>query len=1194
MTRRSGAAARGLAATLTLLVLVVGLPLALYRFGGSPLPRRLPSMHQITAGLLHRDTGTVFLAAVRDVSWGAWALFTAAVLAETMALLRGRRAPRLRIGGLQGFAAQLVTLAAMTFSNPVSSVLAAAPAAPVVLAASPGAHAGPASTGPASTLAPVVTLTALDQPAAPAAPAAPAVAGQNQAADGQGKNMAAFQAVVVRPGDCLWTIAEHYLGAGDRFPEIAELNSGHSMGHGEVFRDPAIIQPGWVLQLPGPPGPAAGRQPAPGHPVHHPGHPSRHHPLRHPHRGAGASPSGPASGALPPPYRTSSPGPGAHRKPVEVTTVASQQEVPPLAVFGAGMLAGGVVVSLARLRHRQRQNRRPGRRIPLPASAPVVQAEQRLRTAAPAVPPAPALRAALAGLGTGLTASGQQLADIAGIHLRASAMELLLAAPSSEPPPPPFTIPGGRQGMAWLLPLPAPEPPGPPGGRGDLLPGLLTAGAADGGGYLLADLEHLRVTVVDGPSQLAGRVLATAAAELATSELAGWYDLILVGYDELEVAGGRATACETLDEALDLLAAKAVTLQRRLRDGGAVDVRYRRITEPDDEDWSLTLLVSKVPPNEAQLAFLSDISAEPGGIAALVAADPDGGSAAAAPSVFALAADPDRPGGILARITPLQLQVRPQVLTSADYEAIISLFETAAATGDVAAGEPPYDGSAWSAAITPQSWPDWDEADDTDPGRGSSDWDPADAGIDADGAHPDGAYPDPFDPDPDAGLAELGWDPDVPAADPASPGWDPAVPGWDPAQDPDLAADWDPVPPRLPGPAPGAARPARLADRRPAGRAAQRGPRARPRRAARQGRAAQPQRARGRPGHRDFRRGRAGRRGSRRGTAGRQVGLPGGLDPASGGALAGDGPPGRAEGSGRPLSPVLASDGDRAGPARPGRPDAAGPAASRAGEGTGRVASPPAPDRASLRIGILGSFTVNGSAGALLPAQSQLILALALNSPVGLSNAQLGTLLGADPDHPKPSDSLRQLITRTRRQLGRAPDGREWVVHLGGGQYALHPEARFDWSEFSALAERGLAHRDRASLRDALALVRGQPFTGCYHWWLDLAFAETVRAQIVDVADLLASLDLAAGDPSASARAARAGLAGDVSAEQLWRALMRAEHATGNLSGVREAWTHCLTVISDIAPGGEPHPDTAALYRDLLSHPPARSAPLSP
>jgi len=781
MTRRSGAAARGLAATLTLLILVVGLPLALYRFGGSPLPRRLPTMHQITAGLMHRDTGTVFLGAVRDVSWGAWALFTVAVLTETLALLRGRRAPRLRIGGLQGFAAQLVTLAAMTFSNPVSSVLAAAPAAPVVLAASPGAHAG--------TLAPVITLTALDQPAVRGAPAAPAAAGQNQAADGQGKNMAAFQAVVVRPGDCLWTIAEHHLGAGDRFPEIVELNSGHAMGHGEVFRDPAIIQPGWVLQLPGPPGPGSGSQPAPGHPVHHPGHPSRHHPLRHPHRGADPSLPGPASGALPPPYHTSSPGPGAHRKTVEVTTVSAQQEVPPLAVFGAGMLAGGVVVSLARLRHRQRQNRRPGRRIPLPASAPVVQAEQRLRTAVPTVPPAPALRAALAGLGAGLTASGQQLADIAGIHLRASAMELLLAAPSSEPPPPPFTIPGGRQGMAWLLPLPAPEPPGPPSGRGDLLPGLLTAGAADGGGYLLVDLEHLRVTVVDGPARLADRVLATAAAELATSELAGWYDLILVGYDELEAAGGRATACETLDEALDLLAAKAVTLQRRLGDGGAVDVRYRRITEPDDEDWSLTLLISKVPPNEAQLAFLSDISAEPGGIAALVAAGPGGGSAAAAPSVFALAGDPDRPGGVLARITPLQLQVRPQVLTSADYEAIISLFEIAAAPGDVAAGEPPYDGAAWSSAVMPQSWPDWDEADDTGPGQGSSDWDPADAELDG-----GEAYPDPFDPDPDAGLAELSWDPADAELDAAGLDGGEAYPGpFDPDPGAGLAElSWDP------------------------------------------------------------------------------------------------------------------------------------------------------------------------------------------------------------------------------------------------------------------------------------------------------------------------------------------------------------------------------------------------------------------
>src|SRR5258708_36989425 len=76
----------------------------------------------------------------------------------------------------------------------------------------------------------------------------------------------------------------------------------------------------------------------------------------------------------------------------------------------------------------------------------------------------------------------------------------------------------------------------------------------------------------------------------------------------------------------------------------------------------------------------------------------------------------------------------------------------------------------------------------------------------------------------------------------------------------------------------------------------------------------------------------------------------------------------------------------------------------------------------SLRIGILGSLTVNGQAGALVPAQSQLIVALALHRN-GLSNARLRSLLGADAGHPKPADSLRQLIARTRRALARPPDG---------------------------------------------------------------------------------------------------------------------------------------------------------------------------
>jgi hypothetical protein len=53
---------------------------------------------------------------------------------------------------------------------------------------------------------------------------------------------------------------------------------------------------------------------------------------------------------------------------------------------------------------------------------------------------------------------------------------------------------------------------------------------------------------------------------------------------------------------------------------------------------------------------------------------------------------------------------------------------------------------------------------------------------------------------------------------------------------------------------------------------------------------------------------------------------------------------------------------------------------------------------------------------------------------------------------------------------------------------------------------------------------------------------------------------------------------------------MRAEHAAGNLSGVREAWNRCLDAISEIAPDGEPHPGTAALYHELLGGTPASAS----
>jgi DNA-binding SARP family transcriptional activator len=240
------------------------------------------------------------------------------------------------------------------------------------------------------------------------------------------------------------------------------------------------------------------------------------------------------------------------------------------------------------------------------------------------------------------------------------------------------------------------------------------------------------------------------------------------------------------------------------------------------------------------------------------------------------------------------------------------------------------------------------------------------------------------------------------------------------------------------------------------------------------------------------------------------------------------------------------------------------------------------PAGCSLRIGVLGSLTINGHAGALLPAQSQLIVSLALHES-GLSNRQLRALLGTDPAHPKPADSLRQLIARTRRALGRADDGKEWIEHLGHGRYALHPHARVDWHEFEALRTEGMSLGRTGPLTDALSMVRGQPFTGCYYWWLETALIESITASIVTVACALAELSLLDRDPAAAVRASRIGLTADPSAEPLWRLLMRSEHAAGNLAGVREAWRRCVAVMAEVAADGLPDADTADVFRELTA-----------
>jgi DNA-binding SARP family transcriptional activator len=596
--------------------------------------------------------------------------------------------------------------------------------------------------------------------------------------------------------------------------------------------------------------------------------------------------------------------------------------------------------------------------------------------------------------------------ECVGVHLvpDPAALEILLATPAGQPPAP-FTVAVGRQEMCWQLDLASVRPEawqGVPGRVGDVMPGLFTVGTTTSG-YLLLDLEIMRVAVLRGQPAITDQFIATAAAELATNQWSGWYDLVVAGpFDELEHLD-RAEHCDTLDDALRLLRLRKQSLTGRLgtadRVLGPSRVRDRRLARPDDEDWGLTVLVGRMPPTSAQLEELVRLADGYGGIAVLVPSPPD--RAVNAPVTIDL--DTGSPGEDDATATVRlgflgaghEIVVRPTALTPAEYEALGSLFATAATLDDVAADDPPY-----ADFVTPP-------------------WLPRAVAHVSREDFDDGAEP-AFDD-----TAELG---------------------------PDNAEPED--------------------------------------------------------------------------------------------ALAA-------------AEPAFQDEGDRS---------AVAPATATI---------PPA-----MRVSILGPVEIVGADRAVVGQQAELVVALALTAPDGLSLAALAALLGTDPNQPKPVAAVRQLITKTRRALGLSGSGTYYVVHEAG-QYVLSDDVQLDWAEFTQLFQAGLDGGDRDKLEAAMRLVRGRPLDGSRYWWLDATVIEIIIAQVVDASLRLAEDQLNGGDPGAAAVTATAGLRADPAAEQLTRVLMRAEHARGSLAGLTSAWAACHEAIQAIDPGGSPQEETTELYRAL-------------
>jgi DNA-binding SARP family transcriptional activator len=316
---------RAAACAVVLAALIAGLPAALYKLGGNPIPRHLPSWRQVTAILGRRDDGTLFLAAVRDLSWAGWAAFTLSALLEAAARVRGRPAPRLpALGTLQSLAATLLT-----------ATIAAAPAAPALPALTPAllAHRAPAA-------------------AAPPFPRTAAAAGDatlTAARAGAGPHARQHDLVhTVVAGDNLWDLARTYLGSGERWHQIYTLNHGRPQPGGGTLTDPARIYPGWRLLIP-----ATGPHPQQGH-----GHPPGHRrPARH-RRVPAPSPAATSPG----PARTPHPPRGTHATARPGTAQPGHQDgvrLPSGALIGL-TTAAAVSAALAAARIHRRRRYRPG------------------------------------------------------------------------------------------------------------------------------------------------------------------------------------------------------------------------------------------------------------------------------------------------------------------------------------------------------------------------------------------------------------------------------------------------------------------------------------------------------------------------------------------------------------------------------------------------------------------------------------------------------------------------------------------------------------------------------------------------------------------------------------------------------------------------------------------------------------------
>jgi hypothetical protein len=549
--RTAGDVLISIGATLILLAITVGVPLALVLVVGLPLPHSLPKRSVFTSQL---DVNSI-MRILEFIIWPIWAVLVWCVLVEIRAAVSNRQLQESRVPVAGSLAHRLVGAALLMFT-------AAAALTPAF------AHAAPPR--------PVHTISAQ---------AAPQGRITNILADvaAPAHSPTSDKIYVVKPPvgryhESLWEIAQKHLGDGRRYKEIYELNKDRVQPDGTKLTIASLIRPGWVLHMP--------------KDAHGPGIEvvAQHHttaPAQETTEAAHAEISVPGlNGQL---------GAAVGNVAGHVASAAHDQQWP-FELASASLMAAGVLVALGRRRREQLWRRAFGRRIGAP-DGDAALAEQALRIGAddPAVR---MLDTGLRYLSQELTAQQRALPTVFAAHVGTENLDLWIAPPDPHPPRPWQATDGGQ---VWRLPVSAVAGLD----AGSTLapyPGLVSLGT-NASGRVLVDLEVAHgLIAVRGPRPKVQAALAALAVELVTNLWSDRMRVTLVGFGEglQNLFPERVSVLPTLDEALPELEARARELTTAMAAAGIDSVLTGRAQTTDSGTWAPHYLIMGVPPTQPQ------------------------------------------------------------------------------------------------------------------------------------------------------------------------------------------------------------------------------------------------------------------------------------------------------------------------------------------------------------------------------------------------------------------------------------------------------------------------------------------------------------------------------------------------------------------------------------------------------------------